>query len=85
MMSNHEAAGEAHNEETSNLLEGADVRSINELFAADPLSLSDTDIDQIVVELRAQRERWEKEGKAAKIKKPKKSLSIDELDLDIQL
>ncbi len=42
-----------------------DPRSIDELLAADPLSLSDDDVDKIVAEHRENRALWAKEDSAA--------------------
>ncbi len=36
----------------------ADINSLDELFARDPLKLSDVDIDRIVGELRRKRGNW---------------------------
>lgn len=41
-----------------NPLTEASPTSLQDLFDMDPLSLSDSDIEQVVRELRAQRERW---------------------------
>ena len=77
----------------SPLLE-APATSLDELFARDPLDLSDADLAAIVTELRRQRVRWkqaEAEGKparAAKAKAPKltldqaKDLSLADLGLE---
>jgi hypothetical protein len=43
-----------------------DPRSLDDLFAADPLSLTDTDVDRIAEELRAKRALWEKEDQESK-------------------
>lgn len=43
-----------------------DPRSLDDLFAADPLSLTDEDIDRIVDELRTKRALWEREDAEAK-------------------
>ncbi len=39
----------------------ADPRSLDELYAADPLSLTDADVDKIVEDLREKRDLWMKE------------------------
>lgn len=50
----------------------ADPRSLQQIFDDDPLNLTDDDIERVVVELRAQRSRWEKAEKAG----PKKSKAV---------
>jgi hypothetical protein len=64
-----------------------DPNSLAELFARDPLELTDTDVDSIVATMRAQRHRWANEEKAAKLtgRKPNpnvvKNLSLGDLNL----
>ena len=53
-------------EETASPLAEADARSLNDLFDADPLSLSDRDIDLIVQNIRENREKWAREESEAK-------------------
>lgn len=45
--------------------------TLSELFSRDPEQLSDSDIDTIVAELRAQRHRWNQE-ELEKASKPKR-------------
>lgn len=69
--------------------------SLDELFDRDPLELSKQDLELIVQAFRAQRIRWEADGstepKKAKAADKKanelenKNLSLDDLNLDIQL
>ncbi len=46
-------------------LSEADPRSLDDLYAADPLSLTDNDVDKIVADLREKRALWESEDAAA--------------------
>lgn len=46
----------------------ASPTSLQELFDKDPLSLTDDDVERIVGELRAQRDRWEKASPKQKSK-----------------
>ena len=46
-------------------LSEADPRSLDDLFAADPLTLTDADVDKISADLRHKRALWEKEDKEA--------------------
>ena len=74
-------------------LSEAEPRSLDELYSADPLSLTDDDIDKMVADLREKRVLWAKEesesqaqGRARKPSvykdAPKKgSISLDDLDL----
>lgn len=57
-------------------LEEATPDSLQELFDRDPLQLTDSDIEKIVTELRAQRARWE-----VREAKPKKTSAPATLDL----
>ena len=69
----------------------ADPTSLSELFARDPLELSQRDLEVIVTELRAQRARYvaaqaagQKPPRVAKAKEPLAkglNLSLDELGL----
>lgn len=54
--------------------------SLSELFARDPLELSDQDISRIVVELRAQRSKFIIKEAAAKAKPKKPKIDTAELD-----
>lgn len=54
--------------------------SLGELFARDPLGLSDRDIERICIELRAQRARWQQDEVKAKNKPKKAELSQAQLD-----
>ena len=58
----------------------ANPRSLDDLFDADPESLTDADIDEMVQALRSQRAHF-KQAKAQKAKGPAKipSGSVDEL------
>ena len=42
-------------------LSEADPRSLDELYAADPLGLTDADVDRITKDLREKRALWSKE------------------------
>ena len=46
-------------------LSEADPRSLDDLYAADPLTLTDADVDKIVADLRKKRALWESEDAAA--------------------
>ena len=77
-------------------LNEADPRSLDDLYAADPLSLTDDDVDKIVKDLREKRALWEKEDKEAqaqgrarrpkvyKSPPPKGQLSLDSLGIPEQ-
>jgi hypothetical protein len=69
-------------ENTSPLAE-ADASSLQELFDKDPLLLTDSDIEKIVTELRAQRGRWVLAEKKGKKKEAPKNISLADLDLDL--
>lgn len=59
----------------------ANPASLDELFSRDPLKLSDSDVDQIIEELRRKRMLWAKaelEGKKAKPRK-KDELTAEDL------
>lgn len=67
---------------TSPLTE-AQPESLQELFDKDPLSLTDSDVEKIVTELRAARALWVKaEAKGKKVAAPK-NLSLADLDLNL--
>ena len=51
--------------ENKSPLEEADPRSLDDLYAADPLSLTDDDVDKIVADLRQKRALWASEDAAA--------------------
>lgn len=57
----------------------ASPASLQELFDRDPLQLTDPDIERIVTELRAQRQRWEAGQKSSKSKMQQVVLSLDDL------
>lgn len=67
----------------------ADPKSLDELFALDPLKLSDQQIDTIVASFRAQRKNFAVEEAEAKKdgrnvrKKAIQKVDLDELDLDV--
>lgn len=63
-------------------LQEADPASLQELFNRDPLSLTDSDIDRIVTELRAQRARWE-QGQRAKRVPAQNAVALDLSDLGL--
>lgn len=60
----------------------ADPASLQELFNRDPLSLSDSDIDRIVSELRSQRARWE-QGQRTKKAPAQNAVALDLSDLGL--
>lgn len=62
-------------------LSEASPTSLQELFDRDPLSLSDSDIDTIVLELRTQRERWQQAEKKGLKKKDLVTVNLDDLGL----
>ena len=72
-------------------LSEADPASLNELFARDPLSLSNQEIDQITTALRAQRAKWAQEEaavgpkKAGKVANQAVTAKLDLKDLEIDL
>ena len=72
-------------------LSEADPASLNELFARDPLSLSNQEIDQITAALRAQRAKWAQEEatggakKAGKVANQAVTAKLDVKDLEIDL
>ena len=62
--------------------------TVAELFARDPMSLSDQDIDKIVTHLRAQRARYVQGDMTAgrtKPKAPPKPSATSALNLDLDL
>jgi predicted DNA-binding transcriptional regulator YafY len=68
---------------TSPLAE-ASPESLQELFDKDPLQLTSDDIERIVTELRAQRERWkaaEATGAHKRVKKEVVKLDLADLGL----
>ncbi len=46
-------------------LSEADPKSLDDLYAADPLTLTDDDVDKIVADLRQKRALWASEDAAA--------------------
>ena len=66
--------------EPSSPLSQAKPKSLDDLFEADPDSLSDSDIDEMVAHLRSERAHF-KQAKAQKAKGPAKipSGTVDEL------
>lgn len=52
--------------ETQTPLSEADPKSLDELFNEDPLNLTDSDVERLVAELRANRHLWKKEDAEAK-------------------
>lgn len=77
----------------SNLLNTTDPKSLDDLYNADPLSLTNEDVDRITADLREKRALWAKEDagaksqgrarrpKAYKAPVPKGQLSLDDLGL----
>jgi hypothetical protein len=60
----------------------ASPTSLDELFSLDPLQLTDENIDRIVLELRAQRDRWQQTEKKGRGKKAETvTLNLDDLGL----
>jgi len=68
------------NSNESSPLSQAKPKSLDDLFDADPESLTDSDIDEMVAHLRSERAHF-KQAKAQKAKGPAKipSGSVDEL------
>ena len=76
-----------------NPLSEADPRSLDDLYAADPLTLTDNDVDKIVADFRKKRALWESEDAAAqsqgrarrpkeyKAAPPKGQLSLENLGI----
>ncbi len=65
---------EPQNEAMKSPLEGIKHQTLDELFSRDPLTLSDSDLTEIVKNLRAQREKWAVEEQQTQTKsRPKKS------------
>lgn len=55
--------------------------SLEQLFELDPLNMTAQNVEDIVRELRAQRERWEAaEGKPKRVAKTKTEVSLADLD-----
>lgn len=72
----------------NNQLSEARPSSLSELFARDPLTLTDEEVDRIVAEMRDARERWYKEETEAKAKGRRANpaaanIKLDELDIEI--
>lgn len=63
-------------------LDEVKITSLNDLFSRDPSTLSDQDIDQIVIELRSYREKVMKGMKEEKPKASAKAKSKKEATLD---
>lgn len=66
---------------TTTPLAEAEAESLQELFDKDPLKLTRDDIETIVSELRAQRERFAKAEAKPKKQAAPASLSIEDLGL----
>jgi hypothetical protein len=64
-------------ESQPNPLSEASPDSLSELFARNPLQLSDQDIGKIVSELRRQREKWQVDEGKPKAKKASKAVKLD--------
>jgi hypothetical protein len=62
--------------EAANPLREASPESLNELFERDPLSLTDSDVESIVQQLRVARSKWAEE-EAQKQRSGKKSKPAD--------
>jgi hypothetical protein len=72
--------------EAQNPLREASPESLNELFERDPLSLSDSDVESIVQQLRVARSKWaeeeaQKKSAGKKSKPADANLSLDDLGL----
>jgi hypothetical protein len=63
-------------ETAPNPLREASPESLNELFERDPLSLTDSDVESIVAQLRVARSKWAEE-EAQKQRSGKKSKPAD--------
>lgn len=61
----------------------ASPESLAELFAKDPLSLTDSDIERIVTSLREARAKWESAPKGRAPKAEAKPLPTDLADLGL--
>lgn len=64
-------------------LSEASAESLQELFDRDPLTLTDHNIERIVAELRAQRDRWqiaERKGRA-KAQPAPSAISLEDIGL----
>jgi hypothetical protein len=63
----------------------ANPESLQEIFDKDPLKLTDDDIERVVAEERAMREKWKASERAGSTRKPPKqevpNLSLDDLGL----
>lgn len=70
---------------TDSPLAEAEPNSLQELFDKDPLNLTDPDIERIVTELRAQRDRWVKTEAKTGHKKKAAPANISLADLDLNL
>lgn len=86
------SASETSNPTTTSPLEEVDPAILDELFARDPMNLTNDDVDMITDKLRTERAVWCKSDEDAKAKKkrtprgikravPESGLSIDDLDL----
>lgn len=69
-----------------NPLEEANPESLSSIFEKDPLLLTDTDVERIVVEQRDQRKNWAQKEKSTR-GSPKRAapsdLNIDQLDIQL--
>jgi hypothetical protein len=65
---------------TNNPISEANPASLDKLFSDNPLNLSDTDIEQCVLEFRRMRAAWQDGTKPAK-KEPKAKISLADLGL----
>ncbi len=59
-------------------LSEADPQSLDDLYSADPLSLTDSDVERIVSDLREKREQWEKQEAETGPKKSRTKKSYKE-------
>jgi len=82
----------SQNADENPLAEFSDHQDLSELFARDPLSLTDQELSAIVREMRQHRQRWMQNEKKAQKKGTKQNHrqtkkggaqpSIDDIDLD---
>jgi hypothetical protein len=78
--------GPAQNQGPAQPLREADPASLNELFERDPLSLTDSDVESIVAQLRVARSKWaeeeaQKQSRGKKSKPADANLNLDDLGL----
>ena len=82
--SSERGQGEGQGQSPVSPLEEVSPQSLGALFNADPLSLSDQDIEKIVLELRCHRELFlkaEAQGQGSKVRAPVTAKTIEDLGL----